>query len=220
MVNLSHASQKGHASRGFMIDYCALSCSSAKLADPSHYLRSEFIRPEDVGCYREMGFHSFKILERGAPTAVLAQRVKAYAEESFSGHLLDLLQPYGYKKAADGHGTLGNFWRFARYFFRPGVIRQSGLMRLKRLAEKRGLVAGMEWDPVYIDNKALDGFLAGMKSIDCRQSDCSLCGYCATWTEKAVRVDGKFREEMLRLYHDAFEDMYSGDLWGLRGRGK
>lgn len=65
MVNLSHASQSRHASRGFMIDYCALNCSSQKLADPSHYLRSEFIRPEDLGIYRALGYDSFKILERG-----------------------------------------------------------------------------------------------------------------------------------------------------------
>src|SRR6266545_1232641 len=101
MVNLSHASQSGHASRGFMIDYCALRCSCAKLADPSNYLRSEFIRPEDMEIYTEMGFDSFKILERGAPTALMAKRVRAYSERSYDGNLLDLIQPYGYKERSD-----------------------------------------------------------------------------------------------------------------------
>lgn len=218
MVNLSHASQKGHASRGFLIDYCALSCSAAKLADPSHYLRSEFIRPEDMHYYREMGFHSFKILERGAPTAVLAQRVKAYAEGSFSGNLLDLIQPYGYKGGHDSPTGLGKLRRFARYFFRPGVVRHAGVMRLKQLAEKRGLISGLDWDPVYLDNRALDGFLEGMRSINCRQSDCSRCGYCSAWADKAVRVDGQYREEMMRLYGEAFREMHSGRLWGVKGR--
>jgi collagenase-like PrtC family protease len=217
MVNLSHASQRGHASRGFMIDYCALRCSAEKLSDPSHYLRSEFIRPEDVDLYTELGFTSFKILERGAPTAVLARRVKAYTERRFDGNLLDLIQPYGYKGSpAKGQGGgRGDFARFLRYFFRPGVIRTKGLLRLKALAEKRGLIAGMDWDPVYIDNRALDGFLAGIGQIDCRRTDCSQCGYCFSWTKKAVRVDGSFRDEMLKLYQEVFEEMYSGELWGV-----
>lgn len=221
MVNLSHASQKGHASRGFLIDYCALRCSAEKLAEPSHYLRSEFIRPEDLATYTDLGFHSFKILERGAPTAVLARRVQAYAEGRFEGNLLDLIQPYGYKGSAkSGTGTLLNLWRFARFFFRPGTVKHSGLLRLKQLAERRGMLAGMDWDPVYIDNGALDGFLAGMKGINCREMDCSTCGYCAGWTQKAVRVDEKYRDEMLQLYREAFNDMHSGALWGITGRGE
>ncbi|WP_129128046.1 U32 family peptidase [Geomonas oryzae] len=219
MVNLSHASQKGHESRGFMIDYCALRCSAAKLADPSHYLRSEFIRPEDLGAYTGLGYHSFKILERGAPTQVLARRVRAYAEGRFDGNLLDLIQPYGYR-GGGGSGGFAGLRRFVRFFLRPATASPTGLMRLKRLAEKRGLLAGLDWDPVYIDNRLLDGFLDGLKDIDCRGCDCARCGYCARWAEKAVRVDAKYREEMLKLYQAAFHDMHSGALWGVTdGRG-
>jgi collagenase-like PrtC family protease len=218
MVNLSHASQKGHPSRGFMIDYCALRCSAEKLAEPSHYLRSEFIRPEDIDIYRGMGFTSFKILERGAPTAVLARRVQAYAEKRFDGNLLDLIQPYGYKKASPGAGSrLPDLRRFLRYFLRPGVVTTGGLLRLKRLAEQRGLIAGMESEPVYIDNRSLDGFLSGMKGTNCRETDCSQCGYCGKCAAKSVRVDEKYRAEMLEQYSAAFDDMHSGNLWGLRG---
>jgi collagenase-like PrtC family protease len=177
MVNLSHASQKGHASRGFMIDYCALRCSAEKLTDPSNYLRSEFIRPEDIDSYMKMGFTSFKILERGAPTSVMAKRVRAYSEGSFDGNLLELIQPYGYKdNFGTGAGRSKNVWRFLKYFFRSGMVKTSGLLKLKTLAEKRGLLSAMEWDPVYVDNKELDGFLTGMKEIDCRITDCSACG--------------------------------------------
>jgi collagenase-like PrtC family protease len=216
MVNLSHASQKGHASRGFMIDYCALRCSAEKLSDPSNYLRSEFIRPEDIDSYMKMGFTSFKILERGAPTSVMAKRVRAYSEGSFDGNLLELIQPYGYKdNSGVGAGGSGNMWRFLKYFFRPGIVKTSGLLKLKKLAEKRGLLSAMEWDPVYIDNRELDGFLTGMKEINCRITDCSACGYCAAWTQKAVKIDKKFQFEMLELYSDAFEALYSGKLWGV-----
>jgi len=220
MVNLSHASQKGHPSRGFMIDYCALRCSAEKLRDPSNYLRSEFIRPEDLQMYIDMGFESFKILERGAPTAVLAKRVKAYAEGRYVGNLLELIQPYGYKDLESLESGSDNFRRFWKYFFRPGAVRISGIMRLKELAEKRGLLAAMAWDPVYIDNRELDGFLAGMRQIDCRATDCSSCGYCGEWTDKTVRVDKKYREELLELYADAFGDIHSGKLWGVAHAGR
>ena len=219
MVNLSHASQKGHASRGFMIDYCALKCSAEKLLDPSNYLRSEFIRPEDLNTYLQMGYTSFKILERGAPTSVMAQRVRAYSEGSFDGNLLDLVQPYGYKDTSGvGTGWSENLWRFLKYFFRPGTVNTAELLKLKKLAEKRGLLSAMEWDPVYIDNRKLDGFLAGMQEINCRITDCSTCGYCAAWTQKAVKVDKNFQSEMLALYSDAFGAFYSGTFWGVEAR--
>jgi collagenase-like PrtC family protease len=220
MVNLSHASQKWHASRGFMIDYCALSCSAAKLLDPSNYLRSEFIRPEDIDMYINMGFDSFKILERGAPTSVMVKRVKAYSEGRYVGNLLDLIQPYGYKEKEVRDGGVGNIRRFWKYFFRPRAVKITGVLRLKELAEKRGLLAAMAWDPVYIDNRELDGFLAGMRQIDCRAADCSICGYCGEWTKKAVRVDERYRAELLELYADAFGDIYSGKLWGITHAGR
>jgi collagenase-like PrtC family protease len=219
MVNLAHASQKDHASRGFMIDYCSLRCSAEKLTDPSNYLRSEFIRPEDIETYMKMGFTSFKILERGAPTAVMAQRVRAYSERSFDGNLLDLIQPYGYKVTSGvGAGWSENLWMFLKYFFRPGTVNISELLKLKKLAEKRGLLSAMEFDPVYIDNKKLDGFLAGIQEIDCRTTDCSACGYCAAWTEKSVMMDMNFQSEMLALYADAFGALYSGKFWGIAAR--
>jgi collagenase-like PrtC family protease len=214
MVNLSHASQKGHNSRGFMIDWCVLKCSHEKLLDPANYLRSEFIRPEDLKIYTDIGYSSFKILERAAPTPVMAARVKAYSEGKFEGNLLDLIQPYGYKEKPGGPGSGGtlNFWR---YFLRPGAVRLGRLMKLRKLAAKRGMLAPLEGEPVVIDNKALDGFLAGFAGRDCRESDCAACGHCASYARRAVRVDVGYREEMLKLYDEVFEDMYSGRLWGV-----
>ena len=145
MVNLSHASQKGHRSGGFMIDWCALKCSYLKLRDPVNYLRSEFIRPEDLGQYRILGYNNFKILERGAPAAAMLKRIRAYAGGSFEGNLLDLIQPYGYKdKPAGGIKKAAHFWK---YFFRPGDIKLTRLMKIRELALKRGLAGTPEGEP-------------------------------------------------------------------------
>ncbi len=215
MVNLSHASQKGHPSRGFVIDWCALRCSYDKLKDPVHYLRSEFIRPEDLGLYLDMGYDSFKVLERGAPTPVLTRRVKAYSEGRYDGNLLDLIQPFGYKEKRDTSLSAGLLTR-AKYLFRPRLVRLSSLMKLKDLATRRGMLAALEGEPVHIDNSQLAGFIAGFKERDCRSADCDACGWCASYTRKAVTIDEAYRSELLKLYEEAFGDMYSGAMWGLK----
>ena len=215
MVNLSHASQKGHPTRGFMIDWCVMRCSYDKLKDPAQYLRSEFIRPEDLGVYLDMGYDSFKVLERGAPTPVLVKRVKAYSEGRYDGNLLDLIQPFGYreKSGASLSGGLFNKWK---YLFRPATVRMSKLMKLKELAAKRGMLEPLQGEPVYIDNSELSGFLPGFRDRDCRSTDCGVCGWCASYAKKAVRVDEAYRTELLKLYEEAFGDMYSGEMWGIQ----
>ncbi len=214
MVNLSHASQKGHPTRGFMIDWCVMKCSYEKLKDPAQYLRSEFIRPEDLSLYRELGYDSFKVLERGAPTAVLARRVKAYSEGRYDGNLLDLIQPFGYKEKSGASLAAGLFNKW-RYLFRPRMVRVSKLMKLKQLAARRGMLEPLPGEPVFIDNTKLAGFIPGFRERDCRTTDCSACGWCASFAKKAVRIDETYRAELLTLYEDAFGDMYSGELWGV-----
>jgi hypothetical protein len=214
MVNLSHASQKGHPTRGFMIDWCVMKCSYDKLKDPVQYLRSEFIRPEDLGLYREMGYDSFKVLERGAPTPALTRRVKAYSEGRYDGNLLDLIQPFGYKEKSEASLTGGLFNKW-RYLFRPRMVRMAELMKLKELAGRRGMLEPLKGDPVVIDNAQLNGFIPGFIDRDCRRSDCSACGWCASYAEKAVRIDQTYRSELLKLYEEAFGDMYSGKMWGI-----
>ena len=214
MVNLSHASQKGHPTRGFMIDWCVMKCSYDKLKDPVQYLRSEFIRPEDLGLYLDMGYNSFKVLERGAPTPVLIRRVKAYSDGRYDGNLLDLIQPFGYKQKSDASlsGGLFNKWK---YLLRPHMVRLSKLIKLKDLASRRGMLAPLEGDPVYIDNGKLAGFIPGFKDRQCRSADCGSCGWCASYTKKAVKIDEVYRSELLKLYEEAFGDMYSGEMWGI-----
>jgi hypothetical protein len=88
-------------------------------------------------------------------------------------------------------------------------------MKLKKIAAKRGMLAPLEGDPVYIDNSQLAGFIPGFRDRDCRKTDCGACGWCASYARKAVKIDPAYRSELLRLYEEAFGDMYSGELWGI-----
>jgi collagenase-like PrtC family protease len=210
-VTLAHASQAGHASGGFFIDYCYLKCSFLKLLEPVNYIRSDWIRPEDVPQYESLGYSTLKLTERNAPTDVMVRRVKAYAEKRFDGNLLDLVQPFGYqtKSKETMKGKLGRAWWLGKHIYRPWKTRWSQLRRAKKLAEKRGMLhrSGTE-APVVVDNRALDGFLNSFPK-NCRSRDCEQCQYCHQWTARAVRVNPQYREECLELYRGVFQDLLS-----------
>ncbi len=63
-----HASVLSHSAEstrgGYHVDYCYYHCSLTKTADPAHYLRMPWIRPEDVGVYEEAGIDLVKVAGR------------------------------------------------------------------------------------------------------------------------------------------------------------
>jgi collagenase-like PrtC family protease len=73
MNALAHSGQSRHKNKGYFIDWCFLKCTEMKLRDPVNYLRSEWIRPEDLPVYEELGYDLFKIAERDIPTEVSRQ---------------------------------------------------------------------------------------------------------------------------------------------------
>ena len=212
-VTLAHASQAGHASRGFFVDYCYLKCSFLKLLDPVNYVRSDWIRPEDLARYEALGYTTFKLTERNAPTEVMALRVKAYAERRYDGNLLDLVQPFAYPAAVrSGEGRwarLRRAWWLAKHLDRPWRARWSALRRVRELARRRGMLEPLPGPPpVVVDNRALDGFLDALPR-SCRSRDCTECGICHRWAERAVRIEPGYRAECLELYGAVFRDLLS-----------
>ncbi len=216
MNTLAHASQAGHHTRGFFIDWCFLQCTAMKLENPVHYVRNEWIRPEDVHHYEAIGYDSFKITERGAPTDVLVKRVEAYANRRFEGNLLDLVQAYGFKEVRGDSAGKGFWWKF-KHLFRPFTVSLSRLWNVKKLAEARGMLGGGDGPPpVVVDNRALDGFIDRFLTKGCKDVDCDACRHCHRWADRAVSVDPAFRDRCMALYRTVFSDMESGRMWGLR----
>ena len=217
MNTLAHASQSNHRSKGFFIDWCVLRCTAMKLENPVDYIRSEWIRPEDLGLYEELGYHRFKVTERSAPTDVLVARVKAYSERRFEGNLLDLVQPYGFSKAAAGDtdSRKALWWRI-RHLLRPFLVDLRGVWSLKKLTEARGLLRPVEGPPpVCIDNRSLDGFMERFRNKGCKDVDCDSCRHCHTWAERAVTIDEEFKQRCSGLYQQVFDDMHTGRMWGV-----
>jgi collagenase-like PrtC family protease len=111
-----HQNGFAHASddtRTLFIDYCFLRCSRLRLTDPSQFIKAAWIRPEDLAVYEALGYTTFKLLERGIPSAELLRRVKAYSERRFDENLAELLLSYGFKQPLpkESRWTLRHFWK-------------------------------------------------------------------------------------------------------------
>jgi hypothetical protein len=72
-------------------------CSHTFLSEPTEFLRSPFIRPEDVSAYREIGINVIKLSDRTEATEFLARTARAYAEGKYEGNLFDLIFRCGRK---------------------------------------------------------------------------------------------------------------------------
>ncbi|MBI4420943.1 MAG: hypothetical protein HY560_08970 [Gemmatimonadetes bacterium] len=100
-----------------------------------------------------------------------------------------------------------------RHFLRPGTVRWGKLALLYRLARRRGFLGSAGPPPVYVDNRALDGFLDGLPKGGCRHRDCETCRYCHAWADKVVRIDQEWCTDCQALYQAAFDQMETGGLW-------
>ena len=222
MNALSHAGQDRHANDGFLVDWCLLRCAEMKLRDPVNYIRSEWVRPEDLAIYEELGYDLFKIAERDIPTPVLVTRVRAYAERRYEGNLLDLVQPYGFG-AGVGPGPAsrrGIAW-LLRFAVRPRLVNPARMLALKRLADLLNMTRPVAGEPpVRVDNRALDGFMERFRETGCRDIDCGVCRWCHDFASKAVRVDADFRERALRVFEELFRSLDGGEMWRYLPKGR
>jgi collagenase-like PrtC family protease len=214
MVTLSHASQRRHLPGSLPPDYCFLACTAAKLVDPVHYIRSNWIRPEDLGLYAELGYTRFKLLERGAPTEVMVRRVRAYATGRFDGNLLDLIDPLAARRLVDLEravvGSAGSPVETVRWFLRGW---RGTRARLRQLARLRLELSDARRPGVFVDNRKLDGFLKGFPTAPCAARDCQLCGYCRDWAAQAVTVAGDFERRYLEAALPLREALLGGTGW-------
>lgn len=215
MNALAHAGQSWHEHGGFLIDWCFLKCTEMKLRDPVHYIRSEWIRPEDTRVYEELGYDLFKIAERDIPTPLMVRRVRAYAERRYDGNLLDIVQPFAFGSVEpdDRYYRRGAGW-FLRFVARPPLVNPLRMLPLKRIADLLCMTRPVAGEPpVYVDNRALDGFIDRFREKGCRDLECDECRWCHDFAAKAVRVDEAHRERALRAFDELFRALDEGTMW-------
>jgi collagenase-like PrtC family protease len=207
-----HQNSFAHASydtRTLFIDYCFLRCSRLRLTDPSQFIKTAWIRPEDLSVYDAMGYTAFKLLERGIPSAELLRRVKAYSERRFSGNLAELMLSYGFKEPIRKE----SFWTL-RHFWKPGQANLQRLKALLDLARLQGMLSPLPECPIRVDSRQIpDNFLEGFRDRNCESMDCQSCGYCERIADQAVSISPEYRTEVLKKYAEMDDIMITGRLW-------
>jgi hypothetical protein len=193
------------------IDYCLLRCSRLRLTDPSQFIKAAWIRPEDIAAYVAIGYTTFKLLERGIPSAELLRRVKAYSERKFDGNLAELLLSYGFKEPVRKE----SLWSL-RHFWKPLQVNPRRLQPLRDLALLQGWQTPLPECPIQIDTRKIpENFLDGFRTRDCASLDCKACGYCERVAARAVSIAPEYRTEVLKKYVEMDEAMVTGTLWGV-----
>lgn len=184
--SLSHASSKNNNREGYE-DWCLFDCQKKELFNLDEYIKSPWVRPEDIKYYEEIGIEHFKITERDFPTEELIKRTKAYVERKYDGNLLDLIQ---------GHGVVENINNEKRDVKERKDIYQE----IKRV---RGLGRTREFNRhINIDNSKLDKFIDFFRKGNC-QGNCDTCGYCKKIAKKVITKNEEvcnYLEELYKKY--------------------
>lgn len=185
---LSHASNKFDDGTKYQ-DWCLYACQKIQLENLDEYIKSPWIRPEDVIHYENIGIEHFKITERDFPTNELVKRVRAYTERNYEGNLLDLIQGHGWTN------TVENF-----------KLNKKNNLTQEEIIEEIKQVRGLGCERKYprhinIDNKSLDGFIDFFVNENCK-NNCNECKYCSFFAEKSISVDNEISTYLNELYNN------------------
>lgn len=213
MNMLTNSSRSGDKNNGFCLDYCYLYCSTQRLKNAVNYIKSTWIRPEDLRIYEELGYDNFKILERSCPADLLLKRIKAYSQRHFEGNLLELVAPVAHIKK-EQQASLMQRLRIIFTMLKPGKIKIKSLIDIKRYMEQVIFHDfSRENAPVYIKNKDLTGFLENLKRNECEKKQCKECLYCNNIADKVVIYNESYREETMKLADILDNGIKDGSLW-------
>ena len=185
-TGLSHASNKDKNSNSYE-DWSLFYCQKKELENIEEYIRSPWVRPEDIKYYENIGIEHFKITERGFPTEEFVKRVKAYTDRKYEGNLLDLIQ---------GHGVVAKD---------DLKLQRQSVNSRKEIYEEirrvRGLGRQRECERhIYIDNKKLDNFITFFIDNKCT-GNCNSCGYCNMIAKNVITKNKEVCDYLLELYN-------------------
>ncbi len=165
-------------------------CQEYQLNHLEEYIKSPWVRPEDIDYYESIGIEHFKITERDFKTEDLVKRVKAYVEKKYSGNLLDLIQ-------GSGLSTVGDLKLEKKTKF------GNRLDILKEIQRVRGIGRDREVERhIVIDNDMLPkDFLDYFRDNKC-SGMCNKCNYCKRVSEIVIKENKEVCEYLKYLYKE------------------
>lgn len=210
---LTSSSRENDKNKGFCLDYCFLNCSKKRLEDPVNFIKSIWIRPEDIHIYEQLGYNNFKILERSCPSELLMKRVDAYVKRRFDGNLLEIVAPVAHIKR-EQNAPLSQRLRIVFSMLKPSKVKISSLVKIKKYMEN---VILHDFDklnaPIFIDNNKLEGFLNEIIKHDCQNRSCTECRYCNHIARQVVVYKEEYRQKNLELAEDLDQGLISSSHW-------
>lgn len=208
MNMVAHGSRPFASERGCYIDYCSVRCMAARVREPVNFIRSGWIRPEDMHHYEKLGYTNFKICDRSSPTRILALRVKAYTQRKYEGNLMDLICSV-HPRDNTRKRSPGYFWTRLRHF----LSNPAGRMRFREFSRLHARMAALDpQNPVKILNQDLDHFLDMFLAESCSRKDCETCRYCHSVAARCVRIDPEYAEEYLKVCEALSAAIEKGDF--------
>jgi collagenase-like PrtC family protease len=201
-VLLSHASQSSHPLKGFFIDYCSLYCRYQQLSNLFNLIRSDWIRPEDIHYYQDLGFDEFKIVDREMSTEKIALIVDSYSKRQYQGNLLNIL---GIFSSATSQRLDKLIFKKSKYILHPFKANFFKIVKFKKILVDV---------PIYIENNKLDGFLENFIKEDCNVKVCSECNYCSNIARRVIRIISRENYmKLIRSYQEILSDIESGEMF-------
>jgi len=197
---LYHANQVSHASNcqdemdGYYFDYCIIKCTQSRINSPAEFIKSGWIRPEDISEYEKLNIHSFKLVERFDTTQTIVNTVKAYSERSYNGNLVDILNI----KTDPKKQTQVN----------PAPLIRPEFCDIKQMQD---IEETIYVNDIIIDNNKLHNFIEFFKSKNCRISSCEQCGYCEKIAKEVLHIPEAQKAQ--KKLNDKVESIVSGDIF-------
>lgn len=193
---ISHASTKCKANT--YIDWCLFKCQSKQLCNTEEYIKSPWVRPEDIQFYENIGIEHFKITERGFPTEILVKRLMAYKNRHYEGNLLDLIQGHGYRLEGTKEQPLN---------------RKKDINSMSDLLEELYRVRGFNRERTmpshcYIDNSKLQNFIQFFINNKCT-GDCEKCGYCKRIANNVITENETVKNYLIELYERIEQKLFT-----------
>ncbi len=180
---LGHASQNYNSLNGFYMDYCVTHCTLERFCDMSQFIKSRWIRPEDIPIYEEIGIDFFKIAGRAMPSEWIINATAAYSSGQYQGNLCDILYVPNAK---------------IEYVDPASASTQTARI----VSPPKG----------YIDNQTLEGFIDFFKKQNCL-AGCADCNYCRKTADKVVQLDHHETDEYVSVLKSFLNDLTSSRIF-------
>ncbi|MFA5319826.1 MAG: U32 family peptidase [Candidatus Omnitrophota bacterium] len=196
-VSNAHAFCPDRGKEGGAVDYNRLKCRHICLSDPVIFLKTAWIRPEDMEFYHSLGIDAFMLVSRVMTTEMLERIINAYRLRRYDADLMDLIWGTSYNNTFP---TFNIFTRAPRSFKTDAVLREKAFLRLEDCA-------------VHIDNRGLDGFVQHLYAIGCNAADCGECRFCDKTAVKVMKYDESERLRAVKSLDNSLKALLAAECF-------